>query len=65
MPDFADEAAERSATYLAECLARVRVCSGVSATHCGECGERIPEGRRVAVPGCRLCVDCQAVAEGG
>ncbi len=31
---------------------------GVSATRCEECGEKIPEGRRKAVPGCKLCVEC-------
>jgi phage/conjugal plasmid C-4 type zinc finger TraR family protein len=24
-----------------------------------DCGEPIPEARRQAVPGCKLCVDCQ------
>ena len=34
--------------------------TGISATWCeGEaCGVRIPEARRLAVPGVRLCVDC-------
>lgn len=26
---------------------------------CQECGEDIPEARRLAVPGCPHCVDCQ------
>ncbi len=44
---------------------------GESATHCAECEEAIPEARRRAVPGVRLCIDCQAerdarpVARGG
>jgi phage/conjugal plasmid C-4 type zinc finger TraR family protein len=29
-------------------------------THCVECGEEIPEGRRKALPGARTCVACQA-----
>ena len=29
-----------------------------SATECDECGEPIPEPRRVALPGVRLCLDC-------
>lgn len=29
------------------------------------CGEEIPPARRAAVPGCRLCVDCQARLERG
>tara|TARA_R110002033_G_scaffold64766_4_gene115678 strand:+ start:7016 stop:7189 length:174 start_codon:yes stop_codon:yes gene_type:complete len=31
---------------------------GVSATECVECGEEIPEARRVALPGIKTCVDC-------
>jgi phage/conjugal plasmid C-4 type zinc finger TraR family protein len=26
---------------------------------CDDCGEIIPLPRREAVPGCRLCIDCQ------
>ena len=33
---------------------------GESATECELCGEPIPEARRHAVPGVRLCVACQA-----
>lgn len=33
--------------------------SAVSATHCEECGEDIPELRRVKVPGCQRCASCQ------
>ena len=37
----------------------------VSAKWCeaGKCGERIPEARRRAVPGVKLCVRCQAMNE--
>ncbi|QBX86458.1 TraR/DksA family transcriptional regulator [Enterobacter roggenkampii] len=31
----------------------------VSAKHCSECGEDIPEARRVAMPGCKTCASCQ------
>lgn len=34
-----------------------------SATHCGECGERIPDARRRAMPGCKVCADCKQTAE--
>ena len=37
--------------------------SAVSATHCVECDEELPEARRKAYPGCTMCVDCQADAE--
>ena len=36
---------------------------GESATDCGECGEPIPEVRRVAVPGVKLCVECASGRE--
>lgn len=41
---------------------RVRY-QGVSALECDDCGEAIPEARRQTVPGCRLCVECQGLAE--
>ena len=31
---------------------------GDSATHCAECDEPIPEARRVALPGVKLCIEC-------
>ena len=39
---------------------RDQLPSGESLTHCEECGTRIPDARREAVPGVRLCVGCQA-----
>ena len=33
---------------------------GESLTHCAECEEPIPEARRQAVPGVKLCIDCQS-----
>ena len=32
--------------------------SGISRDDCAECGDEIPEGRRVAVPGVQHCVIC-------
>ena len=40
-------------------LARSRLPQGQSLTHCEDCGEPIPEARRLAVPGVRLCSGCQ------
>lgn len=43
-------------------LARMRARrgpSGESLTHCAECEEPIPEARRAALPGVKLCIDCQ------
>ncbi len=32
---------------------------GPSLTHCAECDAEIPDARRDAMPGVRLCVQCQ------
>ncbi len=40
-------------------LARSRLPKGQSLTHCEECGAEIPEARRQAVAGVRLCIGCQ------
>ena len=37
---------------------------GESAEDCESCGTDIPEARRLAVPGCRFCVECQGLREG-
>jgi phage/conjugal plasmid C-4 type zinc finger TraR family protein len=37
-----------------------RLPQGKSLTHCAECGEEIPEARQRAIPGVKLCVDCQS-----
>lgn len=34
-----------------------------SAKECDDCGDEIPEKRRMVVPGVRLCVHCQTLAE--
>ncbi len=39
--------------------ARAQLRSGPGLSHCGDCDARIPEARRLAVPGVRLCIDCQ------
>lgn len=44
-------------------LARSRLPEGESSTHCDECEAVIPEARRNAIPGVRLCVDCQSMLE--
>ncbi len=48
--DSVSEAVER---------ARARLPQGESATCCDECDAEIPQARRVALPGVRLCVCCQ------
>ena len=39
--------------------ARSQLRTGPGLTHCEECDAAIPEARRKAVPGVRLCVSCQ------
>lgn len=34
-----------------------------SLEECEECGDEIPEARRIAVPGCTLCIYCKEKSE--
>jgi phage/conjugal plasmid C-4 type zinc finger TraR family protein len=43
--------------------AQSRLPQGPSLTHCAECGAEIPEARRNAIAGVRLCVRCQDAAD--
>lgn len=40
--------------------ARSQLPKGPSLSHCQECDAAIPEARRKALPGVRLCVQCQS-----
>ncbi len=40
--------------------ARSQLPSGQSLHHCAKCDAEIPEARRKAIPGVRLCVNCQS-----
>jgi len=37
---------------------------GESLTHCAECEEPIPEARRTAIPGVKLCIECMQDRDG-
>lgn len=39
--------------------ARDNLSSGPALHECAECGEPIPKARQKAVPGARLCINCQ------
>lgn len=39
--------------------------TGESLTHCAECDEPIPQARRAAIPGVKLCIDCASERDGG
>ncbi|MBL1320230.1 MAG: DksA/TraR family C4-type zinc finger protein [Methylophaga sp.] len=41
-------------------LARSQLPTGKSLIHCEECEAEIPEARRKAIVGVRLCVNCQS-----
>jgi phage/conjugal plasmid C-4 type zinc finger TraR family protein len=44
-------------------LAKSRLPDGKSATYCEDCKTVIPDARRKAIPGVRLCVICQTKRE--
>ena len=55
-----DQIAVSTDEAIARMRARVaRGGTGEAAEDCDECGEPIPEARRRAMPGVRLCVACQ------
>ncbi|HQZ31863.1 MAG TPA: DksA/TraR family C4-type zinc finger protein [Arenimonas sp.] len=43
---------------------RAQLPQGQGLERCEECDAAIPEGRRKALPGVRLCVGCQQVHDG-
>jgi phage/conjugal plasmid C-4 type zinc finger TraR family protein len=43
--------------------ARSRLPKGDSLSHCEECGNAIPQARRAAIAGVRLCVACQQASD--
>ena len=64
--DIANERAQREIDGLLAArreMARMSAENATAATECAECGEIIPEARRRAVHGVRLCVACAAAAE--
>jgi|GEM_PF-44709 len=44
--------------------ARNKLGRGESLKYCLECGEEIPEKRRLAVKGCKYCINCQNELDG-
>ena len=43
--------------------ARADMPTGEAAKYCVECGDEIPEARRIALPGTRTCVACQSARD--
>ncbi|MFQ5437585.1 MAG: DksA/TraR family C4-type zinc finger protein [Paracoccaceae bacterium] len=53
---------EQIEASVADELARMKArkkTQGESLSHCAECAEPIPEARRKALVGVKLCIDCQ------
>lgn len=65
MTDIIDQAAALEEKMRDYWLARHKeqAADAPSAQECEECGEIIPEERRLAVPGCRLCIECRREEE--
>ncbi len=65
MADLCDTADELIEQQLAVALDqhRARLSTGAGALECEDCGEAIPAPRRMALPGCVTCVDCQELRE--
>ncbi|MBE0454334.1 DksA/TraR family C4-type zinc finger protein [Roseovarius autotrophicus] len=55
-----NEQIEASIADELERLRARRTPQGESLAHCADCGEPIPEARRQAIPGVKLCLDCAA-----
>jgi len=45
-------------------LARLRLAEGEGSDFCDDCGERIPDARRKALPASRTCIACQSIRDG-
>ncbi len=60
-----EEEADRAAALRARKCAPAGDWWEISATHCEAeyCGAEIPMARRRAIPGVRLCVECQDIQE--
>ncbi len=48
---------------LARMKAAQRKPVGESFTECAECGDEIPPARREAIPGVKLCLECQGARD--
>ena len=64
MPEIIYQANELEELQREAAIAKCRINhSAVSATHCRDCGEEIPERRRELVAGCQRCAGCQEEEE--
>lgn len=63
MVDIADLADGLIEKTLEDALSNIPRYTGISAKECEECGEDIPEDRRAAVKGVKLCAPCGSLVE--
>lgn len=72
MPDLADRATELIEWRMAQQEQRLAAAGSSVSSHgvnpaevieCEECGDELPLARRRAIPGCRLCTECQELEE--
>ncbi|MBK0546986.1 TraR/DksA family transcriptional regulator [Klebsiella pneumoniae] len=62
--EIIDQANELAELQREAAIAKCRINhNAVSATHCCDCGEEIPERRRELVAGCQRCVSCASDIE--
>lgn len=62
--EIIDQANELEELQREAAIARHRINhNAVSATHCCDCGDEIPDLRRKAVAGCQRCAECQEEEE--
>jgi len=61
--DISSEVEEIARRLSLEAALKRQNTGAESLTECEQCGEIIPEPRRRAVVGCRLCIDCARKAE--
>lgn len=60
-----DSVSQQIQDTISDEISRVRgnIKTGESAHYCDECGDEIPEQRRLAIKGVRLCIECQSMLE--
>lgn len=64
MSDIIDNASDLEELQRNAALSRIRIDRNAeSETHCKACGDALPEKRRKAIPGCKLCACCKGIEE--
>lgn len=58
-----DDGAEEALIFVENHIELIRrqLPTGESLKQCDECGNDIPEARRLAMPGCKFCIECQEI----